>query len=58
LFIAGPEDIAVPLTDLEQQAKIPGRSYFHIMDNVGHMGMLESPKQMNQYLSAFIQATF
>jgi pimeloyl-ACP methyl ester carboxylesterase len=58
LFIVGPEDIAVPLTDLEQQAKIPGRSYFHIMDNVGHMGMLESPKQMNQYLSAFIQATF
>ncbi len=58
LFIAGPEDIAAPLTDLEKQANMTNKSYLKIMEGVGHMGMLEAPSEMNRHLSAFIQATF
>lgn len=55
LFIAGPEDIAAPLTDLKQQATIPNKSYLKVMEGVGHMGMLEAPSEMNRHLSGFIQ---
>ena len=55
LFVAGPEDIAAPLTDLEQQATIPNKSYLKVMEGVGHMGMLEAPSEMNRQLSGFIQ---
>lgn len=55
LFVAGPEDIAAPIADLEQQATIPNKSYLKVMEGVGHMGMLESPEEMNRHLSGFIQ---
>ena len=55
LFVAGPEDIAAPLTDLEQQVTIPNKSYLKVMEGVGHMGMLEAPNEMNRHLSGFIQ---
>jgi len=55
LFVAGPEDIAAPFTDIEQQATIPNKSYLKVMEGVGHMGMLEAPSEMNRHLSGFIQ---
>lgn len=55
LFVAGPEDIAAPIADIEQQATIPNKSYLKVMEGVGHMGMLESPEEMNRHLSGFIQ---
>jgi pimeloyl-ACP methyl ester carboxylesterase len=54
LFVAGPEDIAAPLTDVQAQATVPIKSYLEIIEGVGHMGMLEAPQQMNQHLSRFI----
>jgi pimeloyl-ACP methyl ester carboxylesterase len=54
LFVAGPEDIAAPLTDIQQQATLPNKSYLEIMESVGHMGMLEAPEILNQHLVRFI----
>lgn len=54
LFVAGPEDIAAPLTDIQVQATVPIKSYLEIIEGVGHMGMLEAPQEMNQHLSRFI----
>ncbi|MBA4258406.1 MAG: alpha/beta hydrolase [Chitinophaga sp.] len=55
LFIAGPEDIAAPLKDVQEQATLPNKSYLNILDGVGHMGMLEAPHEMNNHLTNFIQ---
>ncbi len=54
LFVAGPEDIAAPLTDIQVQATVPIKSYLEVIEGVGHMGMLEAPQVMNQHLSRFI----
>lgn len=57
LVIAGTDDIAVPLNDVLEQAKLPAISYIHVLDGVGHMGMLETPEKITQYLDTFISQT-
>jgi pimeloyl-ACP methyl ester carboxylesterase len=54
LFIAGTEDVAVPLNDVLEQSKLPTISYIHVLDGVGHMGMLEAPEKISQYLDEFV----
>ncbi|HVG15945.1 MAG TPA: alpha/beta hydrolase, partial [Chitinophagaceae bacterium] len=41
LFVLGRSDTAVPLEDGLQQAHLPLISYIHILENSGHMGMVE-----------------
>ncbi len=55
LFIIGPEDVAVPLTDLLEQVHLPNVSHIHILEGVGHMSMLEAPNELNMHLLAFIE---
>ncbi|MFX6006682.1 alpha/beta hydrolase, partial [Acinetobacter baumannii] len=50
LFIAGTEDTAAPLTDILAQSHLPNKSYIHVLENVGHMSMLEAPGLLNPYL--------
>jgi len=54
LFIAGTEDVAVPINDVLEQSKLPTISYIQVLDGVGHMGMLEAPDKIAQYLDEFI----
>lgn len=54
LFIAGTEDQAAPLDDVLQQSGLPAISYIHVLDGVGHMGMLEAPDKLNNFLDEFI----
>ncbi len=54
LFIIGTEDTAAPLNDLLLQVHLPNISQINILQNVGHMGMLESATEINQHLKAFI----
>ena len=54
LFVLGTEDVAAPLNDVLQQTHLPLNSYIHILDGIGHMGMLESNEKINQYINAFI----
>lgn len=53
-FIAGTEDVAAPLDDILQQSHLPRVSYIHIIRNVGHMGMIETPEEVNKHLLHFI----
>ncbi len=54
LFIAGTEDVAVPINDVLEQSKLPAISYIHVLDGVGHMGMVEAPGKITQYLDEFV----
>jgi len=57
LMIAGKYDTAIPFNDSLEQSHLPGKSYFHILTESGHMGMLEEKKKaniiLNNYLSTF-----
>ncbi len=54
LFILGRHDTAVPLQDGLQQAHMPELSYIHILEDSGHMGMIEEIKESNRLLQNFI----
>ncbi len=54
LFVAGTEDVAVPLADVLQQVHMPKISFFHILENTGHMGMWEETEKTNDFILNFI----
>lgn len=54
LLVAGSDDQAVPIADLLQQASVPVVGHFHILKDVGHMGMLEAFDELNTILLNFI----
>jgi pimeloyl-ACP methyl ester carboxylesterase len=54
LFIIGTEDTATPLQDLLKQVHLPKTAYIHILQDVGHMSMLEAPEQLNRFLLDFL----
>ncbi len=55
LFIMGKYDVAVPIEDTLKQCHLPGKSYIHVLQNSGHMGMLEEPGKANLFLDAFLR---
>lgn len=55
LFIAGTEDAAAPIGDTTQQSKLSENIEFHVLEGVGHMGMLEASDKVNQIMLNFIQ---
>lgn len=54
LFIIGKYDNAVSPADTLKQCHLPGISYIHMLNQSGHMGMLEEPQQSNQILEKFL----
>jgi pimeloyl-ACP methyl ester carboxylesterase len=54
LFVMGTEDNAAPINDVLQQVHLPEIAYIHILENSGHMGMLEKPMRLNRILKDFI----
>ena len=54
LFIMGVEDIAAPLPDILQQCHLPQQSHIRILENVGHMGMMEAILKVNEAIKNFI----
>jgi pimeloyl-ACP methyl ester carboxylesterase len=56
LFIAGTEDVAVAINDVLKQTAMPDCSYIHVLDHVGHMGILETPDRVNRFISDFVMA--
>lgn len=56
LFVMGRHDIAVPVNDLLKQSHLPQQSYIHMLENSGHMGMIEEATNSNTLLSEFIHA--
>jgi pimeloyl-ACP methyl ester carboxylesterase len=54
LFIAGKEDQAVPFADTMQQVHLPELSYIHILQQSGHMGMLEETDKCTDAITQFL----
>lgn len=54
LFIIGKHDNAVPLNDSLQLCHLPALSYIHILEQSGHMGMLEETQKSNLALQHFL----
>ncbi len=54
LFVMGRYDSAVPLQDGLKQCHLPALSYIHILDETGHMGMIEEKAQTAELLTAFV----
>ena len=54
-MIVGKEDIAVPFEDSIAQIELLPQKNVLILEQVGHMGMLEATDQVNQAMHQFIQ---
>lgn len=54
LFIMGKYDNAVPLDDGLKQSHLPEKSYIYVLQNSGHMGMLEEKNKCNEILEKFL----
>lgn len=54
LFIAGKHDTAAPLNDLLKLCHLPEISYFHILAQSGHMGMIEEQEKSNKILNEYL----
>lgn len=54
-MLAGEEDLAVPIQDSLDQIKLLPSTQSKVLKGVGHMGMLEAPDQVNQFIQQFIQ---
>lgn len=54
LFVLGRHDSAVPLEDGLKQCHLPQLSYIHILEQSGHMGMIEEPELSINLLNQFI----
>jgi pimeloyl-ACP methyl ester carboxylesterase len=56
LFVMGTEDVAAPLNDVLKQVHLAEIAYIHIIENIGHMSMLEAPDSLNSILKDFANA--
>ena len=54
LFVTGTEDMAAPMPDILEQAKLPVKSYIHVLSGVGHMSMMEAPELLNRFIIRFM----
>ena len=54
LFILGDQDMAVALEDTLPQTKMPNTAYLYVLENCGHMGMLEHPIIFNNAVLDFL----
>jgi pimeloyl-ACP methyl ester carboxylesterase len=54
LFIMGQADAVIPMEQVLEQCHLPAVSHIHIIENAGHMGMLEAPDRSNTILQSFL----
>ena len=57
LFVLGRNDAAIPFNDVLRLASMPDISYIHILEQSGHMGMIEEPEKSNVLLYNFLLKT-
>jgi pimeloyl-ACP methyl ester carboxylesterase len=53
-YIAGKEDAIIPLNDLLSQSSVLHNGMVTILENSGHMGMLEEPEKCAQAIANFV----
>lgn len=54
LFVMGTDDKTLLLNDALKQVHLPEIAYIHIIENAGHMSMLEKPDELNVILEKFV----
>jgi pimeloyl-ACP methyl ester carboxylesterase len=57
LFILGKDDAVVPLKDGMEQCSLVDLSYIHVLENAGHVGMMEEAIETNTILEDYITKT-
>ncbi len=58
LFIIGRYDNAIPFADSLKQCHLPVFSYIHILEDSGHMGLLEETEKSNAILQNFLHDVY
>ena len=58
LFIIGTEDIAISIKDSLEQTHMPDCTYIHVLENAGHMSMIETPETIAGFISKFLNDIF
>jgi pimeloyl-ACP methyl ester carboxylesterase len=58
LYILGDQDMPVALEDTLPQTKMPKRAYLYVLENCGHMGMLEQPTNFNNAVLDFLDKVY
>jgi pimeloyl-ACP methyl ester carboxylesterase len=58
LFIIGTDDKAVPLKDSLEQTHMPYCTYIHVLENAGHMSMIENPNKIAVFIKVFLNDSF
>ncbi len=54
LFVLGRNDSIIPFKDMLTLASMPDISYIHVLEQSGHMGMIEESEQSNDILNNFL----
>lgn len=54
LFLAGEKDSVIPVNTLIEQSTLPKKATIHVLTDVGHMGMVESPEECLSIIRDFI----
>jgi pimeloyl-ACP methyl ester carboxylesterase len=57
LFIIGTQDNTLPFEASLCQSHLPSLAFIHILENAGHMGMIEQAEQSNKILEEFLHFT-
>lgn len=57
LFVLGRHDAAVPPEDGWKQSHMPEKTYIHMLDHSGHMGMVEEVDKSNTLLNELLTQT-
>lgn len=57
LFILGKYDTAVPLKDGMEQCSLADLNYIHVLENAGHVGMIENAIETNTILKNYVTNT-
>lgn len=55
LFIVGEEDTAVPPEASQKQLSLPAIADINVLENVGHMGMIEARRQTQLMVRQFVE---
>lgn len=54
-FIAGAKDPLIPVEASLEESHLANITSFHLLDNAGHMGMVEDPEEFAQALQATVE---
>lgn len=55
LILVGAEDAITPRTDAERMQRMMRRAQLHVIEDAGHLAMLERPEAFNEHVRKFVR---